>query len=153
MYTPNQYSKSRKILNKNVPGQYVFAEYFLHVSEEDALFNKILEEAELKDIPSQMVDSRIKHYLSKIKVLENKANFVAEWKNYPKFEFFQFVASHKNLFKSLENVEIKYLQALSEKIKIGEITVDQAFQSINLSPDEVASFVSSMIDDFKMGDD
>jgi len=153
MYTQNQYSKSRKILSKKVPGQYIFAEYFLHTNKQDKLFNKLLEEEDLEKIPPQMLDSRVNHYVSKLKTLEQRSDHVASWKDYPKFEFFQFVISNKDLYEPLEGVDFEFLQELSKKIENGEITVDKAFQMINLDPNSVASFVATMIDDFKMGDD
>jgi len=152
-YSSKQYSHAREILNKNVPGQYVFSDYFLHISEEDSIFTQLLNESEVAEIPTHMIDSRVKNYMSKVKVLEQKSNNVAEWKDYPKFEFFQFVVTNKDLFLPLENVSIDELQTLSNQIKDGTISEEQAFEHINLDIQKVKSFVSTMVDDFKIGDD
>lgn len=152
-YTSKEYSQARKILGKYVAGQYIFPEYFLYLNTKDPSFSNLINDNEIEEIPAHILKTRADNYLMKTKTLEIKSKSLSSWYDYPKFEFFQFVMTHKELFSVLDDVTFDRLDDLDTKIKNNEISVEQALGEINLDIKTVQSFVKSMIDDFKIGDD
>lgn len=152
-YSAKEYSQARKILVKNVAGQYVFPEYFLHLNTKDPTFSSLINNSEIEDIPANIIKTRTDNYLSKTKMLELKSKPIASWHDYPKFEFFQFVMANRSLFSVLDNVTFDQLDDLDCRVKNNTITVEQALSEINLDANKVKSFIKSMIDDFKIGDE
>lgn len=152
-FTEKDFSKSRQILSKGVPGQYMFPKYFLHICSNDSSFFTLMQTTPVNEIPNNIIDSRNKNYLNKVKDCEQKTNKIAEWQNYPKFEFFQFVMSNPQLFIPLEDISHVQLNNVWQQIQSHQISADDAFRMINLDPNVVYSFLSSMTDDFKLWDD
>lgn len=152
-YSAKEYSQARKILAKNVAGQYVFPEYFLYLNTKDPAFSNLINNSEIEDIPANIIKSRTDNYMAKTKILELKSKPIASWKDYPKFEFFQFVMANKSLFSVLDNVTFDELDDVDCRVKNNTITVEQALSEINVDANIVNSFIMSMIDDYKIGDD
>ena len=152
-YSSKEYSQARKILGKNVVAQYIFPEYFLHLNTKDPAFSDLVKNNEIEDIPNSIIKSRVDNYLMKTKTLELKSKPIATWNDFPKFEFFQYVMSNKQLFTNLENATFDQLDALDIKVRNKAISVDQAINELNLDYNEVKRFLSTMIDEFKIGDD
>ena len=153
-FTSQDYSNARKILLKNVPGQYVFPEYFLFKTQkDDPAFMNLMNSVPPQEIPLNAIKNRTNNYMSNLKTLEYKSDLIAAWKQYPKFEFFQYVVTHKNMFEALEDFPQKTLDELNRRVLAKEISVEEAISSLNLTPDDVNVFITTLINDFKMGDD
>lgn len=152
-FTEKDFLKARQILAQGIPGQYIFPKYFLHICHKDPSFFTLMQETSVDELPSNVITSRNKNYLHEVKVCEQKTNQIAGWQNYPKFEFFQFVMSNPKLFIPLESISYAQLQSVWQQVQNNKISFEDAFRMINLEPDEVHSFLSTITDDFKLEDD
>lgn len=152
-FTEKDFLKARQILAQGIPSQYIFPKYFLHICYKDPSFFTLMQETSVDELPSNVITSRNKNYLYEVKVCEQKTNQIAGWQNYPKFEFFQFVMSNPKLFIPLEDISHVQLDNVWRQIQSNQISVDDAFRMINLDPMDVYSFLLTMTDDFKLGDD
>lgn len=147
-FTGDEIRKASKIVCSRKYRGFQGPKYFLH--SVDPAFMNLLKSEDVADIPESVINPRVQNYLKKSKELEIKSSAIAEWQDLPKYEFFQFVIMHSTMYIPLERVSQDQIKEISQRVKNGQMNLEQGLNALQVSKDAYQDFFNSRVDDFEI---